>query len=471
MSCLVAMVLACGVLAGCVFDRSGLAPQNTNPHTDQRADQAGFDGPRLDRDRVDGHPDGHADAEPAPPDVAPDQPLGPCHGLTCPLGCNTLVNPSRCNRVKPTGYAVAAFHDQLTAPITASTGITINTDNGSIHAGTTVIRPANQQGQVLNGIYWGVDAPGSGYPEVSMFGATRLDVPPGVTLTVVGTHALSIYAVQGISITGTLQSRASGQSAGPGGFGGGAGNGGDGASCLGGEGKGGKSNNQVESGGGGGGGGAAGGAGSIGKYGMTTVSGGAGGPAVGTTSLWLLLGGCGGGGGGGPDWGQGGHGGGGGGALQLVAGGAIIISGTITVAGAGGEGAHNGSGGGGAGAGGSVLVEGISIAITGTGIVAANGGGGGSGGADISTNTSPAGEDGLSSTTAAKGGPTHPTYGGAGGAGGALALASGSTSSDVESNGGGGGGAAGRVRLNAPAITINATSTSPAPAKGTVSVW
>jgi hypothetical protein len=403
--------------------------------------------------------------------LSPDSPLPPCHGLTCPLGCNTAQN--RCNRVKPSNFSASSFFDTVSGKVTLSgTSAAINTETGLVKSGSQQIRPAGSPGKTINGVHWQVVSQPSG-PSIGVFGVEELNIPKGAVVTVTGKHALAIYSTGDVTISGTLAAPAKGLDPGPGGYAGGLTNGADGAPCSGGEGLGGGNSGSYSNGGGGGGHKAEGGTG--GKHDSSTATKvGAGGGTVGSAVLTPLRGGCGGGAGGGPDTyiqtGDGGYGGGGGGAIQIVANGTLTVTGVVTAPGAGGEGAHYGSGGGGGGAGGAVLLEAVTISVTGAGILAVNGGGGGAGTTGPSVADAPDGQDGTSTTSRAGGGAGGDA-GGDGGRGGARYVETGEDGGD-QTDGGGGGGAAGRVRCNAPTTSIGSSNASPKPSLSTtIGTW
>lgn len=143
----------------------------------------------------------------------------------------------------------------------------------------------------------------------------------------------------------------------------------------------------------------------------------------------------------------------GGGAVFLVAGGSILITGTINASGSGATGALDRSGGSGGGSGGMIALAAPNIQ---TGTLIANGGGGAGGGAQ-STPGSP-GADPTAADAAAAGGPGGDTAG-AGGDGSLAALdgkKGGGTKDHQQVGGGGGGGGAGFI---AASIAIPLTST------------
>lgn len=130
----------------------------------------------------------------------------------------------------------------------------------------------------------------------------------------------------------------------------------------------------------------------------------------------------------------GGPGGHGGGSISLEAD-EIAILGTLLAGGAGGGGAGGDAGGGGGGSGGSISLDCRQLTTTGATIVSANGGGGG-GGANQGSMGS-AGQDGLPSAEALGGVGT--TMGGEGSFGTTLDGAEGMGMNGVGSGGGGGG--------------------------------
>ncbi|HQY60841.1 MAG: hypothetical protein IPF92_12200 [Myxococcales bacterium] len=263
-----------------------------------------------------------------------------------------------------------------------------------------------------------IDQPGAG--KIGMYVVRSLRVEPNGALSLRGTYAGAIVALDKLDILGTVSVGVGSNSASAGGF---VGTGNNGK-------------------GGGPGGGAAGspsnapgGGGYCGKGGNGGASSsgapGAGGAPWGTAENVPLVGGAS-GGGGAVD-----KGGSGGGALQLVAKNFITIGTTGVVTAGGGRGGFGGVSSqppGAGGSGGALLLE--SPVITVQGVVAANGGGGGSKSDDN--------QNGQGSGTPAKG-ATGPSTGGNGSAGD---TAVGGDGTYVAGPGGGGGGGAGRVRFN-----------------------
>jgi hypothetical protein len=457
-------------VVGCVFDSSGLLRRDGG--------LAGDDAFRVDRappgDQT--PPDGFEIPEDTGPGVdQTQQDKGPpCAGQTCSLSCNTAAG--RCNRIKPSTFSVSEleFNQAQASPVLVSQQNVINTDTGEVTTGTAVLRPAGQPGTTAGGIHWKLADQGPG-PKLSVFIVGALTIQAGATLEVIGGHPFTLYAKGDVKVDGSIVASGVGLAAGPGGGQGGVSNGADGAICGGGEGKGGGKQCapgctwHYTAGGSGGGNGGAGGAGG----GNISVPGPAGGKAVNNPALLPLAGGCGGGAGGGPNGNDpnrpGGYGGGGGGAIQIVANGALSVTGQILAQGAGGGPGISGSAGGGGGAGGSVLLEAITLSTSGTSFIAANGGGGGSGGTDWS-NGQP-GQPGQASRNRANGG-MGTLYGGGGGMGGAAAGANGMGGLPLD-NGGGGGGAVGRIRFNAKAAQLAPLRTSPdhSTSVGNVAVW
>ncbi|HRH00893.1 MAG TPA: hypothetical protein PLR99_31840 [Polyangiaceae bacterium] len=272
-----------------------------------------------------------------------------------------------------------------------------------------------------------IDQPGAG--KIGMYVVRSLRVEPNGALSMKGTYAGAIVALDKLDILGTVSVGVGSNSASPGGFVG-TGNNGKGGGPGGGA-PGSPSN-------------APGGGGYCGKGGSGGASSsgtpGAGGEPWGTAENVPLVGGSS-GGGGAVD-----KGGSGGGALQLVAKNTITIGTTGVVTAGGGRGGFGGVSSqppGAGGSGGALLLE--SPVITVQGVVAANGGGGGSKSDDN--------QNGQGSGTAAKG-ATGPSTGGNGSAGD---TAAGGDGTYVAGPGGGGGGGAGRVRFNTrgagPALT------------------
>ena len=246
----------------------------------------------------------------------------------------------------------------------------------------------------------------NGGPELVIIPLQGLLVAGGNSLRLIGNRPVIIAVDGNLTITGTIDANASGATPGAGGdWSCGTSAGGNAAlgSCVGGS-----------EGGGGGGFGTAGGRGGDG-VGSNTI--GVAGLARGSSSIAPLYGGCRGGLGGGN--GTDAAGGAGGGAVQLVASGALTVSGTVRAnGGLGTDGSCGlGAGGGGGGSGGAIFFEASSVTTTGA-TITVNGGAGGYSG------------------SAAPGGNGSTTGAGPGGAGWG----------DIFGGGGGGGGGYGRIR-------------------------
>ncbi len=270
-------------------------------------------------------------------------------------------------------------------------------------------------------------------PEICVVRRDTINIPAGVTLTVVGTRAFALVADTSVVIGGTIDLSATGGASGPGGGyttsgalptattgGGGAGfatNGGNGGNAA-------TSGGQTYE------------PASVGIFGGGRKGGGL---TVVTEP----------------------KGGGGGGAILIAAcRGSVTLESTsiIDVGGGGGQGQFDQSigdgaydasaGGAGGGAGGYVVIQGLT-AITATGAIYAGGGGGGSSGNGVLNNTGASGGDAPRNTTA--GGYGGGVSGGvAGGAGGFKNTAPGN-GNVTGSYTSGGGGAAGKVSVGAPA--------------------
>ena len=73
-----------------------------------------------------------------PPDMTPPDMKQPCQGKVCSLGC--LIAKDRCRRLAPSNMDPRPFFDTVTASLAkAKVTIKINTDNGSILIGKTVM--------------------------------------------------------------------------------------------------------------------------------------------------------------------------------------------------------------------------------------------------------------------------------------------------------------------------------------------
>jgi hypothetical protein len=157
-------------------------------------------------------------------------------------------------------------------------------------------------------------------------------------------------------------------------------------------------------------------------------------------------------------------GGAGGGAIQLSAQRSIRVAGSVGAGGQGGGGSPGGSacGGGGGGSGGYIGFEAPQIALEGT--IAANGGGGG--GSAPFASAGAAGQDGMTSDTAAAGGAASSCSDLApSGSAGAIINGPNADNVEVACGGGGGGGAAGyivtRGSVSGTPIMISPLPTSP----------
>jgi len=193
-------------------------------------------------------------------------------------------------------------------------------------------------------------------------------------------------------------------------------------------------------GGAGGAGGSFGSVGGAGGNGPGSATAGTPGPADPTPTA--LRGGCP-GSNGGAGMGVGGIGGASGGAVYLVAGGTVVVDGTIDASGEGGRGGPAGkNGGGGGGSGGMILLHGkLGVTIGSGAQLFANGAGGGGGAAAA------AGGDGVESTgvdVQGGGGPSGGSGATAGGAG-AIGMQTGGTASPASKGAGGGGGGVGVI--------------------------
>jgi hypothetical protein len=180
-------------------------------------------------------------------------------------------------------------------------------------------------------------------------------------------------------------------------------------------------------------------------------------------------------------------GGGGGGAVQISAGVSIVIAGTVTAPGGGGEGGSTEGqclGGAGGGSGGAILLEAPAVSVPGT--LATNGGGGGGGGSLYFAEAGSAGRPTASGAPGGRGEDGHGciahgyTNGGDGGAGAARDQRGrdGEDADSVEGcrggtiyvGQGGGGGGVGRIRINARTPCACTGTFSPAATLGGLEV-
>jgi hypothetical protein len=346
----------------------------------------------------------------------------------CAWGCGS----AHCLQIVPAGGAVTpddvGLGSDALLDISMMDNTVINTDNGTIIVGATIVRSMGQ------GVIAGIDYEQRG-TNAAVFRMKSL-ATTGRTY-VRGHRAVAIVADETIEIGGVVDARGTctGSGAGPGGFSGG-GKGDNGGGDGGGLGSAGQ-----DEGGGGGGYGGAGGNGGNGNDPTSPILGGS---ASGDATITLLAGGAGGGGGGNGGGGATGVGGGGGGAVQLVSNLRITVGsdGGINAGGCGGRsGAGGNDGGGGGGAGGTILLEAPSVQLLGA--LAVNGGGGGGGSTGGVTPPPPGGNATLNRN------PAQGAPGGAiGGIGGAANMLDGTAGGTTGGNGAGGGGAVGRIRIN-----------------------
>ncbi|MFT5354792.1 MAG: hypothetical protein ACI9KE_002005 [Polyangiales bacterium] len=329
----------------------------------------------------------------------------------------------------PSNLGADAFQPGAPDLIIPSGNYELNTDDCRVTNGSADIQTMNSG---LSACVWTVgtvETSGSSY--VRIFGSLPL----------------ILIASGNVSIEGTFDLRAEGNSPGAGGYFGGSRVNPNGSGDSGG-----LAGGQQEPFGDGGGGGAGGlsDGGRGGAAGDGPARGGEGGPAI-SSSGEPLLGGSGGGVGPGAR-GREGNGGGGGGAIQISSLGTLNLQGTIRATGGGGAGGTSasnvsnwGSGGGG-GAGGTILLEAPRVEMQGT--LSVTGGGGGAGPTNTG-NGNENGEDGPTSGTASGGQP-----GTDGGDGGGSTPDDGDSTSSINGNGGGGGGSAGIVILRATDVAM-----------------
>jgi hypothetical protein len=321
------------------------------------------------------------------------------------------------------GYAISNLAPCDVPAATASlllVNSTIDTTAGTMTVGTAVQPlPANAVVTQLGG-----------GPQVRVVSVTGLDVPPGITVNVVGQYGL-VFVVRGDAmIDGQLVASANHATPAAGSRGA--------AACGASAGVAGAGTGDTSAGCGGGGHGGAGAAGG----GATMLLGGPGGVADTNLALRPLRGGCPGGvrAGDAPAAG--------GGAIQISASGRINLSGTIAAGGGGAVALAISAPAPAGGSGGGILLEAAAIAMTATAAVTANGGAGADGGG---TAAACSGENGhlRDPNPAAGGGCTVADItGGAGGAGTIPAHGG-----DTGMRGTGGGGAVGRIAIHSHAFT------------------
>jgi len=378
----------------------------------------------------------------------------------CSLGCTGEAGAAHCNSFLPSNGASDQHFVGVTAALELAPGeqVRIDTTNGEIKSGSSVVRPAG----------FGVVAGIGFYPlddAIAVFAVTSVEIGAGALLRGRGTRGLVLLSAGDVTVSGVLDVSAGCEN-------------GD-QHCPGPGGTAGSTSSATSEGCG------AGGDSVAGSQGSRRGGGGAGygengtGPGCGATSdgipgepgsscglaeLDPLQGGFG-GGGAGPQ-----AGGGGGGAIQLTSKTAIRFVGTtnpigIHAGGAGGDGGPASAlSAGGGGSGGGILVEAPTVTFSAKTILAANGGGGAG---NCLGNTKPPAEDGRFDTKPAAGGGCEESgccgslLGGSGGS-------RGSPPSKPDSCGSGGGGGVGRIRINSiPAGTSGQGVTfSPEPTFG-----
>ncbi|HEX9101107.1 MAG TPA: hypothetical protein VF997_02830, partial [Polyangia bacterium] len=395
---------------------------------------------------------GTGSSDMATSDLGPGPDLPPC---ACATGCGS---DGHCLALAPSGPVTAGDYGMAGLAVYNVTGnITINTDTGAITGPGPLMRAAGSG--VINGVGFHV-VKQTGGPGVGVFSVAALMVAGAAKINVTGANAFALASAGPVTIDGVVDASCSGMMPGPGGFAGGMGamDGTGPAAGAGKAGTGGGGGNPA-SGGGGAGYGDAGGTGGL----IQGAAPNAGVPFGDLTSpTFVLAGGPGGGGGAGTT--MGGKGGGGGGAVQIVANGALTVTGTINVGGCGGLKAGIADGGGGGGAGGAIVLEAVHVTLSSTAVLAANGGGGGSGD-DGGHDGSPA----NASVVPAPGGVAGKTTGGNGGAGGAsngmpgqhfTSGRNGGIPDPTQDFGGGGGGGVGRIAVRALNPTTGGISDS-----------
>ncbi len=459
---LLPLVSAVFLLAGCVVQRTGLAPpyQDGGLHGDARVADAGRGDATLPDGSVvppdSGPPDGGRDAPPVV-DAGNDAGCGADRGLTCSgatlrqcssgaevdipcdLGCST-TGGAHCRVMVPSNVAP----DLLTAA------------TGALHVTTSYDIDTDDCTASLPGITFQV-VPQSGHPGICAVSVRSLTVDSGQVLSASGSRPLAILASGDVTILGTIDVSGVGTMPGPGALS--SDGGGDGTHAA------------TYDDGGGGGGGMCGAGGRGGTGG--SAAGGAGGAARSPDMLVPLVGGT--PGGHGSDSTVGGPGGGGGGALQISALGTIDVEGTIAAGGGGGSGGADVGAGGGGGSGGAILLEAPSIVLGGGGDLDAAGGGGGAGA--CSSGDGGSGDDGnVAFDSPANGGSPSTacssTSDGAGGPSGGGDTPDGLPGDDVGYNAGGGGGGAGCIvlRTASGSLPSSATGLNPSRASGAVQV-
>jgi hypothetical protein len=274
----------------------------------------------------------------------------------------------------------------------------------TLNCGTTTINSANAS-PFSN---WCGTAPSfviqaqSGGPNIMVIALKGLTVSSGATLRLIGDKPV-VFAVRGnVTVAGTIDANASGNTPGAGGN----------VSCGSSAGGNGTGDDGLGDGGGGGGGGALGTAGGRGGQGDEEGNNGnnygLGGTARGSVNVTPLYGGCGGGSGGGCSSVPGA----GGGAVQITASGTMNITGTIrAIGGNGATGCGTEGGGAGGGSGGAILLE-APTRNTSSATISASGGDGGDGKGISNGN---GGSGSTSSSSGVAGGSVNGAGGGGGG--------------------------------------------------------
>lgn len=417
---------------------------------------------------VDAPPDISIDADPSCLCKTGALVCGGAQPVTCTLGCMDLSPGARCLEVDPSNGVGVTAAATLVQDKTITASATFDTDTGAITGGLT-----RAPGQGVNsGIAFELRATGTTPLGVWTFHQLTLDASG--TIRFKGARA-AVFVVGTIAtISGTIDGSGgcSGNGAAScGGPGAGTGASATAATGCGPGGLGGTDAAGVDDGGGGGGGGR--GAGGLGGLGGTLGTTGAAGASCVAATLEPLIGGSGGGAGG-----KGAvtpcHGGGGGGALQITALDSIVVTGTIQLVGAGGEGGvgdpagNNGGAGCGGGGGGGLLLEAPAVRLGAMAVLTANGGAGG-GGAYFDLPGAP-GEPGTASTTPAVGGAAAGVNAGPGGNGAAGSTAA-QPAPTAPANAGGGGGAIGAIYLRtSPGALMMGGTVTPAAGTGPIRI-
>ncbi len=203
-------------------------------------DAGDFDGGPTDAGEVDAGPTDAGDVDAGPVDAGPSD-AGPscvtrCVGSTLEtctalgavtstpcgaLGCLETSVGAACGRVRASHVPDPELLFAGTAAVVVTTpSWVINTDNGEIRDGSTVVRAAGPAGDA-SGILFRTAAQGGTAPELGIFAMGSLTVVTGASITGIGGRALVLLVAGGVTIEGVIDVGARDGTGGPGGRNGG----------------------------------------------------------------------------------------------------------------------------------------------------------------------------------------------------------------------------------------------------------